>query len=88
MVCLPSQFSGGELLVSHGDTCQTFDFAAKSGEPGLYQFATFYGDCLHEIRPVTKGRRVTLTYHVLRKEAGEGQEDGDDVYYPPEDGKV
>ncbi|GAQ88608.1 hypothetical protein KFL_004440060 [Klebsormidium nitens] len=66
VVCLPSEFTGGELVVTHGSTTQTFNFATRSGEKKLFQFAAFFGDCPHEIKPVTSGRRVTLTYHILR----------------------
>jgi hypothetical protein len=68
VVCLPSKFSGGELVVSHGNTSQTFDFAALSSEQNLYQFAAFYGDCLHEIKPVKEGHMITLMYHILRED--------------------
>ncbi|GAQ88609.1 hypothetical protein KFL_004440070 [Klebsormidium nitens] len=67
VVCLPAEFTGGELIVTHGRITQTFDFATRSGERNVFQFAAFFGDCPHEIRPVTSGRRVTLTYHILRE---------------------
>ncbi|GAQ86572.1 hypothetical protein KFL_002970100 [Klebsormidium nitens] len=89
VVCLPSKFSGGELLVSHGSTCQTFDFAEHSGKPGVYQFAAFYGDCLHEIKPVTEGRRVTLTYHILRTETiSEPDANDQKIYWPLDLGQM
>lgn len=68
VVCLPSKFSGGELTVTHGSTSQTFDFAAHSDREDIYQLAAFYGDCVHEISPVTEGHRVTLTYHIVREQ--------------------
>src|SRR5260370_1251581 len=33
-------------------------------------FAAFYADCLHEVRPVTSGCRLTLVYNLLRKKKG------------------
>jgi predicted 2-oxoglutarate/Fe(II)-dependent dioxygenase YbiX len=74
-VCLPSPFSGGELVVSHGDTCHSFDFASFSGNKDVYQYAAFYGDCVHEIKPVTEGHRVTLTYQILRQRRERDPED-------------
>jgi hypothetical protein len=67
VVCLPSQFTGGELVaVTHGQTSQTFDFAPRSSEKDVFQFAAFYGDCPHEIRHAA-GNRVTLTYQIVRE---------------------
>lgn len=54
-------------MVTHGQTSQTFDFAPRSGEKDVFQFAAFYGDCRHEIKHVTAGNRVTLTYHIERE---------------------
>jgi hypothetical protein len=30
-------------------------------------FAAFYADCVHEVRPVTSGYRLTLIYNLVRK---------------------
>jgi hypothetical protein len=54
-------------VVTHGQTFQTFDFAPRSGEKDVFQFAAFYGDCRHEVKRVTRGNRVTLTYQIERE---------------------
>ncbi|MGE0385677.1 MAG: 2OG-Fe(II) oxygenase [Gammaproteobacteria bacterium] len=57
VVCLPSTFTGGELIVEHHGERMTV--AGTRGRIGL---VAFYADCHHEVRPVRKGHRVVLTY--------------------------
>src|SRR3989442_1063022 len=59
VVLLPSDFTGGEMVVRHHDRSVTF----KGSRQDLSLIA-FYADCRHEIRPVTRGYRVALTYNV------------------------
>lgn len=61
VVCLPSSFKGGNLLVRHHGQEVNFDWEAQSGKE--IQWAAFYSDCEHEIKQITKGHRVTLTYN-------------------------
>ena len=43
----------------------TFNWApASAGTTGL-QWAAFFGDCVHEVEPVTAGHRVTITYAIV-----------------------
>jgi hypothetical protein len=37
-----------------------------SPDPAEVAFAAFYADCVHEMRPVTQGYRLTLVYNLLR----------------------
>ena len=39
----------------------------SSSRPSV-RWCAFYGDCEHEILPVTKGHRVTVTYNLYIKE--------------------
>ncbi|MDT0202243.1 2OG-Fe(II) oxygenase [Nocardioides sp. AE5] len=67
VVSLPSVHSGGELLVSHGSETRSF----RHSDRGSIGFVAFYADCVHEVRPVRSGRRVTLTFNVfLSQESG------------------
>lgn len=61
-MCLPSEFEGGNLLVRHGGQEVNFDWSSKS--QSAVQWAAFYSDCEHEIKSVTKGHRITLTYNL------------------------
>ncbi|HVN13121.1 MAG TPA: 2OG-Fe(II) oxygenase [Kineosporiaceae bacterium] len=60
VVTLPSQHSGGELVVHHLGEATTY-----RGFADRLALVAFYADCRHEVRPVTSGYRVTLTYNLL-----------------------
>ncbi|MGC4934237.1 2OG-Fe(II) oxygenase [Gordonia sp. DT30] len=61
VVSLPSVHTGGELVVSHGGETRAYRHADRS----TIGFVTFYADCVHEVRPVRSGRRVTMTFNLL-----------------------
>jgi hypothetical protein len=63
VVCLPSRYRGGELLVTHEGQTEAIDFGGPQGEFRIH-YAAFYADCLHEIKPVTEGYRVCLVYNL------------------------
>ena len=63
MVCLPSRHEGGPLIVRHDGRTVTVDFAKQGGEFET-QYAAFYADCEHEIKPVTSGYRICLIYNL------------------------
>ena len=61
VVCLPSQFTGGELtLYTKIPTTIKFD------KQDVIQWCAFYGDIDHEISNVTSGHRVTVTYQIYK----------------------
>jgi predicted 2-oxoglutarate/Fe(II)-dependent dioxygenase YbiX len=63
VIALPSEYEGGELIVSHDGRQQQIVFTgAASGHEVSY--AAFYADCQHEVRPVRSGFRLCLTYNV------------------------
>lgn len=62
VVSLPSAFRGGEMTVE-----QYGEVMAFRGSRTALQLVAFYADCRHEIRPVTSGTRVVLTYNLLAK---------------------
>lgn len=63
VVCLPSQHEGGTLIVSHDGLAQQVEFGGSGAEFNM-QYAAFYADCQHEIKPVTSGYRVCLVYNL------------------------
>jgi hypothetical protein len=72
VVCLPSQFSNGALVVKHQGILHTFDWGRaiqEQAEPTRLHWAAFFGDVDHQIEQVWFGLRVTLTY-LLRRGAG------------------
>lgn len=62
VIALSSAHQGGELVVRHEGREEIVDFGPKS--QFQTQFAAFYADCEHEIRPVTRGFRLALTYNL------------------------
>jgi len=62
VIALPSAHQGGELVVRHEGREEIVDFGPKSQFDT--QFAAFYADCEHEIRPVTSGFRLALVYNL------------------------
>ncbi len=68
VVVLPSVCSGGELIVRHRDREVCLDL--NRSESTEVSFAAFYADCVHEVRPVTSGYRLTLIYNLVRKKKG------------------
>lgn len=62
VVCLPSPFEGGNLFVRHHGREVDFNWSPQSA--GAIQWAAFYSDCEHEIKTITEGERITLTYNL------------------------
>ncbi|KAI9041953.1 uncharacterized protein KD926_006290 [Aspergillus affinis] len=70
VVCLPSPFEGGRLIVRHGGQTVEFDWSLQSSS--TIQWAAFYSDCEHEIKTITYGDRITLTYNLFVTEPVDG----------------
>ncbi|PLN86495.1 hypothetical protein BDW42DRAFT_158595 [Aspergillus taichungensis] len=67
VVCLPCSFKGGILHVQHNNREVEFDWSSHS--PCSIQWAAFYTDCEHEIKQITEGERITLTYNLYATDA-------------------
>ena len=81
VVCLPSRHEGGQLVIRHDGLEHGFDFSKHSNDPSKLQWAAFYGDCEHEVHPVTEGFRVTITYSINYRFAGHNSLKT--IYYKP-----
>lgn len=69
VVALPADHEGGVLRIQHGDEEATVSF--EGAEIGTLPWVAFYTDCLHELRPITRGYRVALVYNLnLAQPAG------------------
>lgn len=68
VICLPSPHKGGELLVNHEGLQHVFEFSKHSGDTSRIQWAAFYSDCIHEVKPIVEGHRVTITYSIIALE--------------------
>jgi hypothetical protein len=72
VVCLPSQFSYGKLVLCCRGIVQKLDWGHAievQKEPNQLHWAAFFGDVDHQIERIWVGTRVTLTY-LLRRGAG------------------
>jgi hypothetical protein len=79
VVCLPSQFRSGSLVLSHRGVVQRFDWgSAIESLTTLNQlhWVAFFGDVEHQIERIWGGARVTLTYLLRRGEQGAPRRDG------------
>jgi hypothetical protein len=79
VVCLPSRFRSGDLVLSHRGVVQKCDWGSaieKQKTPNQLHWAAFFGDVVHQIERVWGGARVTLTYLLRRGENGAPMRDG------------
>ncbi|HEB77141.1 MAG TPA: 2OG-Fe(II) oxygenase [Methylothermaceae bacterium] len=67
VVLLPSDFSGGELVVEHQGRQVTLDL--HQDDPAEVSYAAFYADCRHEVKPVRAGYRLALIFNLVRPQA-------------------
>jgi len=68
VVVLPSEHSGGELVVRHQGREARLDL--RRDEPSAAAFAAFYADCVHEVCPIVSGYRLALIYNLVRTGKG------------------
>ena len=63
IILLPSQYTGGEIHLTHASETQVVDFSSSS----LANTAVlaWYTDVLHEVKPVTSGYRLALSFNII-----------------------
>jgi hypothetical protein len=65
VVCLPTLFTGGTLVTRHNGQQVAYNWSsAADSSLRCIQWAAFFSDVEHEILPITRGHRVTLTYNL------------------------
>ncbi|KIL57621.1 hypothetical protein M378DRAFT_27894 [Amanita muscaria Koide BX008] len=64
VVVLPSQYTGGEIIVSHGSISKVIDVSA-SCMTGI-NVLSWYTDVKHEVKPIRSGYRLALSYNLMR----------------------
>lgn len=80
VVCLPSRFYGGQLVVHHRGAFKVFDWGQEIGtkpEPNRVHWAAFFGDVDHAVERVWGGSRVTLSYLLRRGQGAALEEAGE-----------
>ncbi|KAJ0419520.1 hypothetical protein BJY00DRAFT_313909 [Aspergillus carlsbadensis] len=65
VICLPSKHKGGDVIAHHKDEARIHDSAANS-EYG-FSYAAWYSDVRHQVKPVTAGYRLVLTYNLIHR---------------------
>ncbi|KAK7063502.1 ARM repeat-containing protein [Favolaschia claudopus] len=63
IIILPSEYTGGQVRVSHGAKNTTFDTAPFSAVG--FTLLTWYTDVKHEVKPITSGFRLALSYKLI-----------------------
>ena len=68
IIVLPSKFEGGEVHVSHGNSKDAFNISPSS------EFTTsalaWYTDVTHEVKPITSGYRLAISYNLVNYSPG------------------
>ncbi|KAK2461044.1 hypothetical protein APHAL10511_006985, partial [Amanita phalloides] len=66
IIFYPTRHEGGALVMRQGDKEWTFDSVTvlSDGAESRIGYAAFYSDMEHEIKMVTAGHRVTVTYNL------------------------
>ncbi len=62
VISLPSPHEGGELIVSHAG--ESFSYSFAGNDKFSPEYAVFYADCFHEVKPVLSGYRLCLVYNL------------------------
>jgi 2OG-Fe(II) oxygenase superfamily len=65
VIVLPSLHSGGEVIVRHAGREVVLDLATT--DVSQLNYAAFYADCEHEVRPVAHGNRLCLIYNLIQR---------------------
>lgn len=66
VICLPSEHQGGELILAFNRENKTIKTASDAYSYPQTSYAAWYADVLHEVKPVTSGYRLVLTYNLIR----------------------
>lgn len=62
VLVLPSGHLGGDLVLTHQK--KTHRFKSEHLSTKRLKWLAFYADCQHEVKPVTQGHRLVLTFNV------------------------
>lgn len=65
VIVLPSFYSGGQVCVSHGSKTKVFDFSSDGFATSML---TWFADVVHEVKPITSGYRLALSYNLIQEE--------------------
>jgi len=63
IIVLPSKFEGGQVHVSHGSSKDVFDISPSS--ESTTSALAWYTDVVHEVKPITSGYRLAISYNLV-----------------------
>ena len=66
VIALPSEHEGGQVVLRHNKQEVVFDSAERSTAFFGASYAAWYANVYHEVKPVTSGYRVVLTYNLIQ----------------------
>jgi hypothetical protein len=70
VIGLPSHFTGGSLHVCFDGEEAIADFSEPANNYTI-NYAAFYADCDHEVKPLTSGYRICLVYNLVQQKIKE-----------------
>lgn len=68
IIVLPSSYSGGQIHVSHAAKRDIFDYSSISDHTTT--LLGWYTDVVHEVKPITSGFRLALSYNLIHTSRG------------------
>jgi hypothetical protein len=68
IIVLPSSYTGGQVHVSHSAASRVYDLAPSSAF--TTSMLTWYTDVMHEVKPITSGYRLALSYNLIHTSQG------------------
>ena len=69
VVCLPTQFSGRDLIVCHHKQEIKYDWSSTASDTSsTLHWAAFFSDIEHEVLSVSEGYKVTLICPIVLKQ--------------------
>jgi len=65
VLTFPTRYEGGDLIIKQKNSSRVFNY--NDLDRTDLGWVAFYGDCVHEVTPVTSGVRVTFTFYIMNK---------------------
>jgi 2OG-Fe(II) oxygenase superfamily len=65
VVSLPSKHEGGDVVATHRG--ESLTFSSSLGSDFGFSYAAWYSDVTHEVKTVTSGYRLVLTYNLIHQ---------------------